>query len=185
MAVLETTIHQVAAETGEDLFERVYVAAFPIFARFAASRNASLDDAKDVFHDAMVIFYEKTRDEAFRITVSPESYVIGIAKHLWIRKFHADRTQIHLSDMESSIAIPSDFYPTVNERRLLQFVENAGRKCMELLRQFYYDKVSLREIATSLGYRSERSAAVQKFKCIDRMRETVKSKDIGYEDFLQ
>ena len=184
MELLETTIHQPAA-VDTDLFETIYEKAFPAFARFAASRKASLDDAKDIFHDAMVIFYEKTREDTFRIQLSPESYVVGIAKHLWIRKFHEDRPKVSLTAMESTITIPTDYHATVNERRLLTLLENAGKKCLEMLRMFYYDKLSLRQIASSLGYRSERSAAVQKYKCIGRMREVAKSKDIDYEDFLQ
>ena len=185
MELLEETHNQPVAESGEDFFKSLYEKTFPVFARFAARRNASLEDAKDIFHDALVIYYEKSDDISFDVKVSAEAYVIGIAKHLWIRKFHADRRHVPLTDVESSITIPPDYYPTVNELRLLSFIENSGRRCLELLRKFYYDKISLREIAASLGYRSEHSAAVQKFKCIGKMREVVRSKAMDYEDFLQ
>ena len=37
----------------------------------------------------------------------------------------------------------------------------------------------------ALGYRDEHSAAVQKFKCIGKMRDSIRSKAMDYEDFLQ
>ena len=185
MKVLQGAISQSVAESGKDFFESLYKKAFPVFARFAARSNASLEDAKDIFHDALVIYYEKSDVISLDLKVSAEAYVIGIAKHLWIRKFHADRRQVSLTDLESSITLPPDYYPTVNELRLLSFIENSGKRCLELLRKFYYDKISLREIAASLGYRSEHSAAVQKFKCIGKMRAAVRSKAMDYEDFLQ
>jgi RNA polymerase sigma factor (sigma-70 family) len=168
----------------EIFFEGLYKDAFPAFARFAAKLNASFEDAKDIFHDALVIFYEKSTEADFVLKSSPEAYIMGIAKHLWIRKFHRDRHKVPLDAVESEIAIPADFYPTVNEIHLLEFLETSGKKCVELLQKFYYEKSSLKEIAKTLGYSSEHSASVQKFKCIGKMREAIRSKAMNYEDFL-
>ena len=185
MELLESTINRPVAEARENLFEGLYEKAFPAFARFAARRNASFEDAKDIFHDALVLYYEKCTEAGFSVQVSPEAYVVGIAKHLWLRKFHYERNNISLTDMESSFLVPSDYYPTVDEIRLLKFIESSGKKCLELLRRFYYQKSPLREIAAHLGYRNEHSAAVQKFKCIGKMRDAIRSKALDYEDFLQ
>jgi hypothetical protein len=37
----------------------VYEESFPSVAAFVAKMGGSLEDAKDIFHDAMVIFFEK------------------------------------------------------------------------------------------------------------------------------
>ena len=180
----EKTIDIIPKRSREAFFEELYENAFPAFARFAARRNASFDDAKDVFHDALVIFYEKAQEPDFSIRISDTAYLIGIAKHVWIRKFKNDSRVVSMDSMESEITIPADYFPSVNESRLLRFLERSGKRCLELLRQFYYEKIPLRQIADSLGYRSEHSAAVQKFKCIGKMRDAIKSKALNYEDFL-
>jgi len=46
---------------------------------------------------------------------------------------------------------------------------------MDLLQAFYYFKTPMREIAEEFGYRSERSATVQKYKCLEKVRDTVKN----------
>lgn len=164
-------------------FESLYENAFPAFARFAGRRNASFEDAKDIFHDAMVIYYEKSHDPDFTITVSPEAYVVGIAKHLWVRKYNRDKGRQPLSGNEQDYVIPPDFYPDRHETKLLAFLERAGEKCLDLLQRFYFEKMSLKAIASSLGYRTEHSAAVQKYKCIGKVREAIRSKSLHYEDF--
>lgn len=184
MELLEkTTEHQALAERATN-FEHLYEVAFPAFARFAAKLNGSFEDSKDIFHDALVIFYEKNMQPGFTLPASPEAYIIGIAKHLWIRKFHRDRHKLPLDRLESGIAVPEDFYPAVNETRLLKVLETTGKKCLELLQKFYYEKSTLREIAKTLGYSSEHSASVQKYKCIGKMRDAVRSNAMNYEDFL-
>lgn len=185
MELLERTVDNRVAESSSGFLEELYEKAFPSFARFAARKGGSFEDARDIFHDALVIYYEKSIEKTLNIRISPEAYVVGIAKHLWIRKFHSDRLSTSINGMESDISIPSDYYPSVNESRLLRFLERSGKRCLDLLRKFYYEKSSLREIAGALGYRDEHSAAVQKFKCIGKMRDSIRSKAMDYEDFLQ
>ena len=183
MELPERTIDVLPADALETYFEGLYERAFPAFARFAVRMRASFDDAKDIFHDALVIYCEKSREAGFRVITSPEAYVVGIAKHLWARKFNRGRREIALTLEESLITIPEDYFPSVNESRLLRFVERAGRKCMDLLLSFYYKKATLTEIADLHGYRTEHSAAVQKYKCLAKVRDAIKAKSMDYEDF--
>lgn len=184
MEALKATADRLEAPSREGFFKELYEKAFPPFVHFASRRNASFQDAKDIFHDALVIYYEKTQKTGLEEIGSPAAYVVGIAKHLWIRKFNRDRGHIALSDAEAAISIPGDFFPSVDEKRLLRFLERAGKKCMELLQRFYYDKMPLKDIASALGYRSQHSATVQKFKCVGKVRDAIRSKAMGYEDFL-
>lgn len=184
MESLEDTVDILPESSRSFVLEDLYEKAFPAFARFAARMRGSFADARDVFHDALVIYHEKTLREHVSIQASPEAYVVGIAKHLWIRKFNLDRKKVSLDSLENGICIPSDFHASVNEVRLLNLLERTGRKCLELLGKFYFDQAPLKEIAGVLGYRNEHSAAVQKFKCLGKMRQTIKEKNMNYEDFL-
>ena len=113
---------------------------------------------------------------------SPERYLIGIAKHLWIRKFNDDHKKVGLDEMEKTISIPEDYYES-GENRLTSLLELTGRKCLQLLRAFYYDSLPLEQIKTAFGFSSAHSASAQKFKCIEKMRNIIQEKSMGYEDF--
>ncbi|SKC61517.1 RNA polymerase sigma factor [Ohtaekwangia koreensis] len=169
----------------EKVFEALYKKAFPGVARFVSKMNGTLEDSSDIFQDALVIYYEKSQDESFVLQTSTEAYILGIAKHLWIRKFTRDRMRISLDSTEINITLPNDYVPTINTNQLLKFIEQSGRKCMELLHTFYYEKVSMKEIAGRFGFITERSATVQKFKCLEKVRDKIKEKSIAYEDFIE
>lgn len=164
------------------LFAELYETAFPSVARFVGKMNGSFDDAKDIFQDALVLFYEKTQQRNFRPVVSDEAYILGIAKHLWLRKFNRDRDTVSLDKFEAEIS-PEDNTATVNESKLLQLLESTGKKCLDLLRAFYYEKLPMRNIAKAFNYSSEHSASVQKYKCIEKIRDEINTKSISYEDF--
>ncbi|MES2276828.1 MAG: sigma-70 family RNA polymerase sigma factor [Bacteroidota bacterium] len=168
----------------EQLFIRLYQTVFPAVARYVSRRGGSFDEAKDVFQDAVVIYYERSisagdapRDE--------KAYLTGIAKHLWLKSYEANNRYIPLDEAgnAAAISITDEQQPLSN--KILHYLESTGQKCMDLLRSFYYDKLSMSEIAQSFGFSGERSATVQKFKCLEKVRETVKSKSLTYEDFVE
>lgn len=168
----------------EAFFEDLYKNAFPAFARFAARVHCSFEDARDIFHDALVIYYEKCAVPGFSPRASAEAYVVGIAKNLWTQKFRRDRNFVILDGHEGDVSVPPDYFPSASEMSLLTFLEQTGTRCLELLRKFYFDKASLRNIADALGYGSEHSAAVQKHKCIAKIRTAIEQKSMKYEDFI-
>lgn len=166
-------------------FDDLYKKAFPSVAHFVSKMSGSFQDAKDIFHDALVIFYEKIEDESFVLSTSAEAYVTGIAKHLWVKKFNRSKRTVSLSAVEAGIFIPDDYYPTINTSRLLQLLEVAGKKCLDLLHSFYHEKLSGEEIKNRFGYKTEHSASVQKYKCIEKIKETIQQKAIAYENFFE
>ncbi len=172
------TATQKQADT-EQLFEELYLTAFPKVARYVAARKGSLEDAQDIFQDALVIWYEQEQI----VRISAEAYVIGIAKHLWLRKSSRGRRQQQLADVLNNIAV-AEKEPSVNTNNLLHLLETTGKKCMDLLRSFYYKKKTPAEIAEEQDYSSEHSASVQKYKCLEKIRDTVKEKSLSYETFL-
>lgn len=164
-------------------FETLYEAAFPGVGRFVQKMGGGLEDAKDIFHDALVIFQERQNQPGFQLQQSANAYLLGIAKHLWLRKHHRQRKLVPLTDAEKEISLPEDFFPNLHTQRLLQFLENAGQKCLDLLRAFYYQKTPVKQLAETLGYANEHSVSVQKYKCLEKVRHSIQQKSLRYEDF--
>jgi DNA-directed RNA polymerase specialized sigma24 family protein len=179
-AEIKLTLH--TAEQRAAWFTGLYEASFPKVARFVANRGGTFEDAKDIFHDALVILYEKAVASEQAVALSEEHYVVGIAKHLWIRKFNEDARKVGIEGIEKMITIPEDYYDT-SSNRLVSLLELTGRKCMQLLRAFYYENLSLFQIKTEFGFSSAHSASAQKFKCIEKVRNIIREKSLGHEDF--
>jgi DNA-directed RNA polymerase specialized sigma24 family protein len=165
-------------------FSELYESAFPVVARFVAKHGGSFDDAQDIFQDALIIYHEKQQKD-LAISESEEAYIFGIAKHLWIKKFKHDRKLVSLNDMERTIEIPPDYFPSISTSKLLSFLEGVGEKCLNLLSTFYLNEKKIPEITKAFKFRSEHSTSVQKFKCIEKLREAVKQKPEVYESLFE
>ena len=150
--------------------ETLYRSAFPKVASMVARYGGDLETAKDLFHDALLIFLEK---EDLDVRVSAEAYVIGIAKNLWRRE--ARRTP--------NAALPEDVPDAVEQRpeptpSIWTYLRGAGKKCMQVLTAFYAGGQTMEEIAAAFDYSSAHSATVQKYKCLERVREQLKSSGV-------
>jgi DNA-directed RNA polymerase specialized sigma24 family protein len=170
-----------AAGEREQLFMALYKSAFPAAARYISKMGGSFDEAKDIFQDALVIYYEKAASGATSVNTSEKAYLLGISKNLWLRRFKENTLHTSIDGIDLEATTDEEDYA---ENRLMHYLATAGKKCMDLLRAFYYDNVPLSDAAALFGFSGARSATVQKYKCLEKVRETIKQKSLTYEDFL-
>lgn len=146
----------------------------PQFKAYVKSQGGSIEQSKDIFQDALLVFYKKIKEENFQFNGSLKTYLVNTAKYMWWKEnkqhpksefvdvdFHQDDgADIEaLFDKESKI--------TAAEK----VIESLGDKCKQILEAFYYKSHSMKDIAKNFGYSSEKSAKNQKYKCLERARK--------------
>ncbi|MGN6602966.1 MAG: RNA polymerase sigma factor [Ginsengibacter sp.] len=171
----------------EEKFEHLYEEVFPVVADIISRKGGSFQDAKDIFQDALIIFYEKKVSRELNVKLSEEGYIVGIAKHLWNKKWKSKDKLLSLDSFEKKIRLPEDYFDveTTKTNRLLHLLEVAGKKCIELLRSIYYDKLSMNKVSQIHGFSNAHSASVQKYKCIEKIKVIVEQKSLSYEDLIE
>ncbi len=167
----------------EKLFMALYKKAFPAVAKYVSKMGGSFDEAKDVFQDALVIYYEKLVTQSISLNTNEQAYLLGIAKHLWFKRFRENILHTTLDAHKDDFTNEEELQPSA--AKLLHYLETAGQRCMEILKAFYYDNLPVNKIAELFGYSGVRSATVQKYKCMEKVRETIKEKSLAYEDFVE
>ena len=149
--------------------ETLYRSAFPKVAALVRRYGGDLAEAKDVFHEALLAFLERPPRD---IRVTEEAYVLGICRHLMLRR--KPRTGPLDTDLpeEPSRHMPGE--PNPHEISVWTYLQGAGRRCLDLLKAFYIDQRDMTSIAGTFGYSSAHSATVQKFKCLEKVREQIR-----------
>jgi DNA-directed RNA polymerase specialized sigma24 family protein len=147
--------------------------------------GGSFDEAKDVFQDAMVILYEKTVCHSLSLHMNEQAYLMGVSKNLWSKKFKENIQNTSLDTGINNFDFVDEEESLPSAGKLMNYLETAGQKCMEILKAFYYDNLPVNKIAELFGYSGAHSATVQKFKCMEKVRETIKEKSLAYADFIE
>jgi DNA-directed RNA polymerase specialized sigma24 family protein len=163
---------------------RLYTDTFPLVARYIARMGGTLEEAKDIFHDAIVIYFEKQASMKGTLKFGEKAYLYGISKNLWHYRFRDAKQNIFIDAVpESEISAYYKQEPVLS--KISKVLDSAGKKCMQLLSAFYYENLNMRELADKFGFAGERSATVQKYKCLEKVKDVVKQKSLTYEDFLE
>lgn len=178
MELLEITDRRTREELIIDLYQR----CFPTVSKFIREHGGTLEDAKDIFQDALIAFYENELSGRLSITTTDEAYIIGIARKKWFKKYRSLKNTLAI-DQVHDLSEPSP--ASLSRSKLLLYLQATGKRCLDLLRAFYYDNQTLEEIRDQFNFSSQHSASVQKYKCLEKVRERVKEKMISYEDFIE
>jgi RNA polymerase sigma factor (sigma-70 family) len=152
---------------------QLYTRAFPLVRRHVCRHGGSAQDAQDVFHDALVLLYEQAVGGTLTLSASASTYLVGISRNLW---HHEQRRRARLPHemLPASLELPAS-EPAEPDIAVLDYVERLGERCKRILLDFYYFQQPLAQITASQGYSSVRSATVQKFKCLERLRQSVRA----------
>lgn len=161
-------------------FAILYQKYFAYTKKFVLNNKGNLEDAEDIFQDALVILYEKLFTDDFKAHTCLGYYISGISKNLWLKK---------LRNKEFPIEIPENYYAThqeeinlaiENERdywdRLNGYINSISSHCKNLIQDIFMKNKSIEEIQTKYQYSSKHNAQNQKHKCVEQIRK-IKNND--------
>lgn len=152
---------------------------YPAVQKYVIEYGGTLTDAEDIFQDGLVIFIEKTARNEFVLSSTLSTFLFGICKNLYREKYRNSKRTLNVEylpeDGEIEINI-SEFYEEERKYQALdRILIESGKKCMDLLKMFYFDNLSMKAIAANLGFSSETSAKTQKYKCLEKARNLTAS----------
>ena len=159
----------------------IYKEFFPLI-RFLVTENGGAgEDAEDIFQDGIIIIYSKISLNELRLTSSFKTYMYSVCRNLWLQKLNKRKAIFDkLSDVEEYIDLPKDMLQeaSIEETELHRIIQihflSLADDCQKLLRLFIKN-IPLREIASILGYKTEKYAKTRKYLCKEELKKRIAS----------
>lgn len=165
----------------ESYFTKVYDEHKAYTIRFLNKMNSDYDLISDLYQDAMILLYQKSKDPSFKLTCSIQTYINSVCRNQLLNNFRQNSKFITKEqDFNSSITdwFEDDF--DIEKEKRLKIIENAllqlkksGEKCFEIIKRFFYEKQSMDEIAQALNYSNGDNVKNQKSRCQKKLKELV------------
>jgi len=144
---------------------------------FIITNSGSEDDAKDIFQEAIIVFYQNIKDQNFELNCKIKTYLYSVSRLMWLKKIKKASVIVgKITDFEGFIAI-DDADADLIEERELQFGKMAsalgelGEPCKTLIEDFYIKQLSMGQISEKFGYTNADNAKTQKYKCLMRLKK--------------
>lgn len=152
---------------------------------FVSTRGGSKLDAEDLFQDVVISFLHNVWSENFELrpSVKLSTYLVEIAKKQWLKKIRSrgnsgNREQAYLKDYTSLTPDDPDPLQTLiteeEDRWSLKIFQKLSADAQLLLKAFYLDKLSLKEIAAKLNYISDNAVKMQKHRIMRDLNNEIK-----------
>lgn len=154
------------------------------------TNSGNEDDARDIFQEAMVVFYRKLKTDNILLSCSLSTYLYSIARLLWLKELHRrKKSRVDLSDTLDDFNYQDKELPEIiarNERLKLyrEKFEQLSEDCKTVLRMFL-NNIPIREITKFMGYSTDQHTKNRRYRCkkslIKSIRNSEKFKELGHE----
>lgn len=155
--------------------------------RFMKTRYDDYETVKDIFHDALIVFIENVRLKNLKLEkTSIQTYLNSVCyNQIKVRYNIKNKPYLPGDDNEIYNNYKADITDWIteldnieNERLLiiqeeLEKLKENGPQCFELLKNFYFKKKTMEQIAEIMNYTNADNAKSQNYKCKERLKKQV------------
>lgn len=134
------------------------------------------EDCSDIFQESVLVLIELIRTGKYRGESELKSYLNGIAKNLWLREI---RTRKRRNDREQRYESGNDgithdvhygIFTKEVSQTLNEVFNGIGQTCKKILRGFYFDNLSMKELMQQFDYESEQVLRNKKSLCMKKIK---------------
>ncbi len=157
----------------------IYKEFFPLIKFLVTENGGAGEDAEDIFQDGIIIIYNKISLNELKLTSSFKTYMYSVCRNLWLQKLSKRKAIFDkLTDVEEYIDLPKDVLheASIEETELHRIIQihflSLADDCQKLLRLFIKN-IPLREIASMLGYKTEKYAKTRKYLCKEELKKRI------------
>ena len=161
----------------DDAIKYLYKQYFTGLSIYVQQYDGNKQDAEDIFQETIVAFIELVQQNKFRGDASIKTLLFAINKNTWLNELKR-RSRAGLREEKFEIARDNidegiDNYIAGREARkkVLDILDKTGEVCKKILLAFYYENLSMKEIATMTNYENEQVLRNKKYKCLKYLEQ--------------
>ena len=153
---------------------------------YILQKGGSMEDAKDVFQDALMVVLRKVKSPDFQLSSSFYTYLFSVNKLIWYNKSRKkSRSTVTMPD-DNTLKDSEDIEQALLNREMDKVYRDnfakLGMLCQQLLRLFFAKK-DMTEIAQELELKNEHTARTRKYRCREHLKKLMKT-DSRYQELI-
>ncbi|MBG8553097.1 RNA polymerase sigma factor [Hymenobacter guriensis] len=168
-----------AIRHGDDrALAQLYRLHLPMVLHLVQQNSGTEDEAKDVYQEGVMVFYEKVRDGSLELSCQIKTYLYAVCRRLWLKRLaEKGRYGGRLDDHEPYLVTGAEADLALAEQRDQQFalmeqaLSQLGEPCRSLLEGYYLLDKSMQQLTAEFGYTNADNAKNQKYKCLVRLKK--------------
>lgn len=154
----------------------LYKTHYPMAVHLICSNSGTEQEAKDIFQEAVIVFYERAQQPGFVLTCKIKTYLYAVCRRLWLKRLtERKRFDASIPEAEAFDRMEEEMTEVVesemNFQRMRDSLQALGEPCRTIIEDFYIRDFSMEIIREKFGYTSADNAKNQKYKCLQRLKK--------------
>ncbi|MEM6736131.1 MAG: sigma-70 family RNA polymerase sigma factor [Bacteroidota bacterium] len=158
----------------------LYRKHYQMMTRVVLNNSGTEEEAKDIYQEALLVFWQKAVKGDLVLTSKISTYLYSICLNQWRKEL--DRKSRMISE-----EIDGQYYQQHEAQERLKIVqdciEQLGEVCKKVLTHYYFDGMTMQDIAKKLNFANTDTAKTKKYKCKKKL-DTLIKKRYSTEDFF-
>jgi len=167
---------QEGGDQEDTILKFMYTSYFPKVKKFIVSKGGNEVEAKDIFQDSIIVFYQNVMAQKFKQKAKISTYLFALARNMWINR---QKRLAKLSDLDNFIFTgqkdqPIDYLlATERNEFALELMKVLSDDCRKILTLSIFQKHSMKKICEIMGYQNEQVARNKKSKCLKYLKKAI------------
>jgi RNA polymerase sigma factor (sigma-70 family) len=163
-------------KNNEGALRELYKTHYPMIRSLILSNSGTEPEAKDVYQEAIIAFYESVQRKNFVLTCKIKTYLYAICRRLWLKRL-SEKKRYHgkIEEVETFLGVEEEFNELEKKEReydvMKKSLEGLGEPCKTIISDFYIQDMSMESISQKYGYTNADNAKNQKYKCLQRLKK--------------
>lgn len=164
-----------------DVLKYFYTTNYNKIETLILKNSGTIEHAKDIYQDAFITVWTHVKHNKFtpKNDTALQGYLYKIAKNKWTdvlrsKSFRNSKSLSYeaLTYIKNEDDDDNEDTENIQLKKAMNAFKNLGQPCKQLLSIFYFDKKSLKDIASELKI-EESSARNKKYRCMEKLRALV------------
>lgn len=158
------------------VLQELYKTHYPMIESMVCLNSGTAQEAKDVYQDAVIAFYERVQENDFVLSCKVKTYIYAVCRRLWLKRLN-EKKRFHgkIEETETFLEIESEMTDLEEKeqafRQMSKALEELGEPCRSILEGFYFNSETMDEIREKFSYTNTDNAKNQKYKCLQRLKK--------------
>ena len=157
----------------ERILDHLYKKHYRMMLKIVLKNNGTEQEAQDIYQEALIAFWQKAVSGKLVLTSKISTYLYSICNNLWLKEL--DRKSRLLNEEHDGVD-SQRFEENENYQIVLSCINELGDACKSILTYYYFDGLSMADIAARMEFANTDTAKTKKYKCKKRLDNLIKER---------
>ncbi len=172
--IIEGLLH--GGKQEDSVLKYMYSAFYPQIRKFVLSKGGNSVEAKDIFQDSIIVFYQNVMAKKFEQKAQIKTYLFTLARNMWINRQKRAARIDTLDKLQNAVETDKTINNLLEAERnefVLELMEVLSEDCRKILTLSIFQKLPMKKISEIMGYQNEQVARNKKSKCLKYLKNAI------------